>query len=95
MGPVDPLHTIGKWLAGLYALLAGVVFLVLAGVILAPVVHHALQSFHLQAEDRNPTSRIEQVRLHNPFYSRQPCARVASRDDVAANEQWYLDCSGS
>ena len=32
MGPVDPLHTTaGKWLAGLYALLAGVVFLVRAG----------------------------------------------------------------
>ena len=37
MGPVDPLHTTaGKWLAGLYALFAGVVFLVLAGVMLAP-----------------------------------------------------------
>jgi len=31
MGPVDPLRTTaGKWLAGCYALLAGVVFLVLA-----------------------------------------------------------------
>lgn len=52
MGPVDPLHTVaGKWLAGLYALLAGVVFLVLAGVMLAPVLHHVLQRFHLDPEE--------------------------------------------
>lgn len=49
MGPVDPLHTTaGKWLAGLYALFAGLVFLVLAGVMLAPVVHHVLHKFHLE-----------------------------------------------
>ena len=52
MGPVDPLKTTaGKWLAGIYALLAGVVFLVLAGVMLAPVFHHVLQRFHLDAEE--------------------------------------------
>lgn len=51
MGPVDPLRTTaGKWLAGCYALLAGVVFLVLAGVMLAPVIHHVLQRFHLDAD---------------------------------------------
>ncbi len=50
MGPVDPLHTTaGKWLAGLYALFAGVVFLVLAGVMLAPVMHHVLQRFHMDS----------------------------------------------
>jgi hypothetical protein len=44
MGPVDPLRTeAGKWLAGFYALFAGVVFLVVAGVMLSPVVHHVLQ----------------------------------------------------
>jgi len=43
MGPVDPLRTeAGKWLAGLYALFAGVVFLVIAGVMLSPVIHHVL-----------------------------------------------------
>ncbi len=52
MGPVDQLHTTaGKWLAGLYALFAGVVFLVLAGVMLAPVVHHVLHRFHLEIDD--------------------------------------------
>jgi hypothetical protein len=48
MGPVDRLQTTaGKWLAGLYALFAGVVFLVLSGVMLAPVLHHVLQRFHV------------------------------------------------
>jgi hypothetical protein len=43
MGPVDPLHTeAGKWLAGVYALFAGGVFLVVAGVMLSPVIHHVL-----------------------------------------------------
>ena len=52
MGPVDPVRTTaGKWLAGCYALFAGVVFLVLAGVMLAPVIHHVLQRFHLDADE--------------------------------------------
>jgi len=56
MGPVDPLHTVaGKWLAGFYALLAGVVFLVLAGVMLAPVIHHVLHRFHLEAAEEERT----------------------------------------
>jgi hypothetical protein len=58
MGPVDPLRTTaGKWLAGCYALLAGVVFLVLAGVMLAPVIHHVLQRFHLEADDGKPAGQ--------------------------------------
>jgi hypothetical protein len=48
---------LGKWLAGCYALLAGVVFLVLAGVMLAPVVHHALHRFHLEADEKTSTTR--------------------------------------
>ena len=52
MGPVDALHTTaGKWLAGFYALFAGIVFLVMAGSMLAPVVHHVLQHFHLDDKD--------------------------------------------
>jgi hypothetical protein len=51
MGPVDTLHTTaGKWLAGFYALFAGVVFLVVAGVMLVPVIHHVLHRFHLEAK---------------------------------------------
>jgi hypothetical protein len=51
MGPVNPLQTTaGKWLAGLYALFAGLFFIVLAGVMLAPVVHHVLRRFHLDQQ---------------------------------------------
>jgi hypothetical protein len=51
MGPVDPLHTtLGKWLAGLYALFAGIVFLVLAGVMLGPLIHYVLHKFHLETQ---------------------------------------------
>ena len=52
MGPVNPLHTTaGKWLAGAYALFAGLLFIVLAGVMLAPVFHHVLQRFHVDERD--------------------------------------------
>lgn len=48
MGPVDPIRTeAGKWAIGAYAIFAGVVFLVVAGVMLSPVVHHALVRWHL------------------------------------------------
>jgi hypothetical protein len=50
MGPVDRLQTtIGKWLAGCYALFAGLVFIVLVGTMLAPVMHAVLHRFHLEA----------------------------------------------
>ena len=48
MGPVhDPQHTAGKLFASGYALFSGVVFLGLAAVILAPVIHRVLHRFHL------------------------------------------------
>ena len=47
MGPVDPLKTdAGKVFAGLFALYSGLVFLIVAGVLLAPVVHRILHRFH-------------------------------------------------
>ena len=50
MGPVDPLHTdLGRILAGCYALFAGVVFLVIAGTMLSPVIHHVLERFGVGA----------------------------------------------
>jgi hypothetical protein len=58
MGPVDPLKTeAGKWLAGSYALLAGLVVLVVTGVMLAPVVHHVLGHYGLEpSEGQGPRS---------------------------------------
>ena len=53
MGPVDPLKTDGgKVFAGLYALYAGLLFLVVAGLLLAPVFHRVLHRFHWETKDR-------------------------------------------
>jgi hypothetical protein len=47
MGPVDrPLSDAGKLFAGVYALYAGLLFLIVLAIILAPVVHRALHRFH-------------------------------------------------
>ena len=54
MGPVDPLHTIGgKLFASFYALYSGVVFLVVAGVLFAPLFHRFLHRFHLALDDED------------------------------------------
>ena len=51
MGPVRPPVTPGgKLFAGLYALYSGLVFLVTAGVLLAPVLHRAMHKFHWQKD---------------------------------------------
>ncbi|MCC6538217.1 MAG: hypothetical protein IT162_11730 [Bryobacterales bacterium] len=53
MGPVDPPRTDGgKLFAGLYALYAGLVFLVAASFVLAPIVHRIMHKFHWQQQDR-------------------------------------------
>ena len=58
MGPVDHVQTTaGKWLAGSYALFAGLVFIVLAGVMLAPVIHTVLHHFHLEGGRELPPSQ--------------------------------------
>ena len=52
MGPVDPLQTDGgKVFAGIYALYAGLIFLVASGIILAPMAHRILHRFHLEVKD--------------------------------------------
>ena len=50
MGPVDaPKTDGGKLFAGLYALYAGLVFLIVAGLLLAPVVHRVMHKFHWES----------------------------------------------
>jgi hypothetical protein len=52
MGPVDAITTVaGKLFAAGYALFSGVVFLVAAGVFVAPLLHRVLHHFHLDVED--------------------------------------------
>ena len=48
MGPVNALTTdAGKIFASLYALFSGMVFLVVAGLLVAPVAHRILHRMHL------------------------------------------------
>ena len=50
MGPVDPLYTdAGKLFASFYALFSGILFLVVASVLIAPILHRFLHHFHLEA----------------------------------------------
>lgn len=52
MGPVDPMKTVsGKLFATIYCLFSGIVFLTLMAIILAPIYHRFLHSFHLPDED--------------------------------------------
>jgi hypothetical protein len=52
MGPVGDLgSTSGKIFAALYALYAGLVFLIVAGLLFAPVFHRMLHRFHLDTAD--------------------------------------------
>jgi hypothetical protein len=53
MGPVDMPQTAGgKLFAGLYALYSGLLFLVTAGVVFAPVLHRWMHRFHLEEDER-------------------------------------------
>ncbi len=51
MGPVDAPHTDGgKVFAGLYALYAGLLFLIIAGIVLTPIVHRVIHRFHWEED---------------------------------------------
>ena len=53
MGPVNnPVTPAGKLFAGWYALYAGLVFILTATIILAPVLHRMLHLFHCDERDR-------------------------------------------
>jgi hypothetical protein len=48
MGPVDAPHSSpGKLFAGVYALYAGLVFLMVVGLVFTPVVHRLMHRFHI------------------------------------------------
>lgn len=49
MGPVAELHsTTGKIFAGCYALFSGLVFILVAGLFFAPILHRFLHRFHME-----------------------------------------------
>ena len=50
MGPVDPLHSsAAKLFAAWYALFSGLLFIAIAGILFAPIVHRIMHRFHLEA----------------------------------------------
>lgn len=52
MGPVDiPRTDGGKLFAGFYALYCGLVFLVIAGILMAPVIHRILHLLHWKEDE--------------------------------------------
>ena len=52
MGPVNPLQTAGgKLFAGCYALYSGLLLILTSGLLLAPLVHRLLHSFHVDAKE--------------------------------------------
>jgi hypothetical protein len=52
MGPVNAPQTgAGKLFAGLYALYSGLVFVVAAGIVMAPVLHRVLHRFHWEGSE--------------------------------------------
>ena len=54
MGQVNELHTdAGKIFAAFFALYSGVIFLIAAGLIFAPVFHRFLHRFHLETDDNS------------------------------------------
>ena len=52
MGPVNPpLTAAGKLFAGIYALYAGLVFIVTAALVVTPILHRVLHRFHLATKN--------------------------------------------
>ena len=52
MGPLAPLATVGgKIFAGIYAIFSGLLIFGIAGLVLAPVFHRLLHSFHADEDD--------------------------------------------
>ena len=53
MGPVDPMKSDpGKFFSGCYALFSGIVFIGLAGFIVAPMIHRVLHLFHFEEDQK-------------------------------------------
>lgn len=55
-GPADVLHTYaGKWFPFGYTLLAGMVFLVIAGIMIAPMAHRILHCMQMENGSQKDT----------------------------------------
>jgi uncharacterized protein involved in cysteine biosynthesis len=57
MGPVDTLHSdAAKLFASGYALFSGVIFIAVAGLLIAPVFHRLIHHFHLELDEKEGDS---------------------------------------
>src|SRR5205814_1703230 len=58
MGPVGDLpNNAAKLFASAYALFSGLMFITVAGLVFAPVIHRFLHRFHLESEEDKPHLR--------------------------------------
>lgn len=58
MGPMGVLATKGgKIFAGSYALFSGLIFILIIGLIVAPIFHRFIHKFHLEEESTNSAKR--------------------------------------
>ena len=56
MGPLDKLETQGGlYFEGVYALISGLIFFAVAGLVLAPLLHRVLHRFHIEDEGSGPS----------------------------------------
>jgi len=54
MGPLSPLQTnAGKLFAGFYALYSGLAFILILGIVFAPVIRRFFHRFHLEEEHKD------------------------------------------
>lgn len=55
MGPFGDLHTTaGKIFSGFYALFSGLFFILVVGIVFAPIAHHTFKKFKIEDEDVKP-----------------------------------------
>ena len=61
MGPLaNPATTAGKLFAGSYALFSGLFFIILMGVVLAPVFHRAFQKLQVEQANLKKPSQVKE-----------------------------------
>jgi len=78
MGPLaSPQSVAGKMFAGTYALYSGLVVVVIAGIIFAPVFHRFLHKFHV--EDEAGSGSPAEARDDTPRAKRSSKSRNAAR----------------
>ena len=59
MGPINKLHaTAGKLFAAGYALFSGMIFLVVVGILSAPIIHQFLHKFHLDRSSQESEAKV-------------------------------------